>query len=134
MGGIAVICNEGNMKKLTSLFLAGTIAFSLFAAGIRSDRSALELFSDGQELQARKQWFDAMDLYQEALGINPQYGEVWYNMALCSYALGSYDLCVQYADNAAKYARNLADIQNHKGMALISLGRIDEAKEVFSSI
>lgn len=122
------------MKKLTSLFLAGTIAFSLFAAGTRSGRSALELFSDGQELQARKQWFDAMDLYQEALGINPQFGEVWYNMALCSYALGSYDLCVQYADNAAKYARNLADIQNLKGMALISLGRIDEAKEVFSSI
>ena len=122
------------MKKLTSLFVALAAAVSLSAQEAGTDKSALELFNEGQELQERKQWFDAMDLYQEALVKNPQYGQVWYNMALCSYALGSYDLCVQYADNAAKYERSLAEVQNLKGLALISLGRIDEAKEVFSSI
>lgn len=122
------------MKKLASFFLVGILAISLFAQVTRSSKSTLELFAEGQELQSRKQWFDAMDFYQEAIGINPQYGEVWYNMALCSYALGSYDLCVQYADNAAKYARNFSEIQNLKGMALISLGKIKEAKDVFTSI
>ncbi|MBQ0039830.1 MAG: tetratricopeptide repeat protein [Treponema sp.] len=122
------------MKKLTAFILAGTLAASLFAQTGSNGRSALELFDEGQSLQERKQWFDAMDLYQEALSINPQYGEVWYNMALCSYALGSYDLCVQYADNAAKYARNLSEIQNLKGMALISLGKIQESREVFTAV
>ena len=122
------------MKKITSLVIAGTLAAVLSAQGRGTGRTAIELFVDGQELQAHKQWFDAMDLYQEALSMNPQYGDAWYNMALCSYALGSYDLCVQYADNAAKYERNLSDIQNLKGMAMISLGKIDEAKNVFTAV
>ena len=122
------------MKKITSLVIAGTLAAVLSAQGRGTGRTAIELFADGQELQAQKQWFDAMDLYQEALSMNPQYGDAWYNMALCSYALGSYDLCVQYADNAAKYERNLSDIQNLKGMAMISLGKIDEAKNVFTAV
>ncbi len=122
------------MKKITSLIIAGTLAAALSAQGRGSGRTAIELFADGQELQAHKQWFDAMDLYQEALSMNPQYGDAWYSMALCSYALGSYDLCVQYADNAAKYERNLSDIQNLKGMALISLGKINEAKDVFTAV
>ena len=122
------------MKKITSLVIAGTLAAVLSAQGRGTGRTAIELFADGQELQAHKQWFDAMDLYQEALSMNPQYGDAWYNMALCSYALGSYDLCVQYADNAAKYERNLSDIQNLKGMAMISLGKIDEAKNVFTAV
>lgn len=114
--------------------MAGTVAFSLFAQNGRVERSAAEYFEDGQELQAKKHWFDATDLYREALRLNPQYGEVWYNMAACAYALGNYDLCVQYADNAAKYERNLSSIQNLKGMALISLGRIDEARDVFVQV
>lgn len=122
------------MKKITSLVIAGTLTAVLSAQGRGTGRTAIELFADGQELQAHKQWFDAMDLYQEALSMNPQYGDAWYNMALCSYALGSYDLCVQYADNAAKYERNLSDIQNLKGMAMISLGKIDEAKNVFTAV
>lgn len=122
------------MKKITSLVIAGTLAAVLSAQGRGTGRTAIELFADGQELQAHKQWFDAMDLYQEALSMNPQYGDAWYNMALCSYALGSYDLCVQYADSAAKYERNLSDIQNLKGMAMISLGKIDEAKNVFTAV
>ena len=122
------------MKKISSLVIAGTLAAVLSAQGRGTGRTAIELFADGQELQAHKQWFDAMDLYQEALSMNPQYGDAWYNMALCSYALGSYDLCVQYADNAAKYERNLSDIQNLKGMAMISLGKIDEAKNVFTAV
>ena len=122
------------MKKITSLVIAGTLAAVLSAQGRGTGRTAIELFADGQELQAHQQWFDAMDLYQEALSMNPQYGDAWYNMALCSYALGSYDLCVQYADNAAKYERNLSDIQNLKGMAMISLGKIDEAKNVFTAV
>ena len=118
------------MKKTAALILSGILSLSIFA----QDRSALELFNEGQQLQNRHQWFEAIDLYHEALEVNPQYGDVWYNMALCSYALGSFDLAVQYADNAAKYSRNFSQILNLKGMSLVSLGKVDEAREVFDSI
>lgn len=116
-------------KAYSAIFLL-FFAVPLFA----QEETALELFKRAQELQDRSQWYDAVDLYQEALELNPQYGDAWYNLALCSYALGSYDLAVQYAGNAAKYARNFSAVQNLKGMALISLGRVEEARSVFDEV
>lgn len=123
------------MKR--NIFHSFTLAFLLliFAYPLCAQKkSALELFNQAQELQQQSRWFDAVDLYQEALLLNPQYGDALYNLALCHYALGSYDLSVQYADEASKYARNFSDIQNLKGLSLISLGRVNEAKDVFSQI
>lgn len=117
-------------QKIYGVFFLIAFAMPLFAR----EETALELFGRAQELQERSQWYDAVDLYQEALELNPQYGEAWYNLALCSYALGSYDLAVQYAGNAAKYARNFSAVQNLKGMALISLGKVDEARAVFEEV
>ena len=116
--------------SFTLAFLVLIFAYPLCA----QKKSALELFNQAQELQQQSRWFDAVDLYQEALLLNPQYGDALYNLALCHYALGSYDLSVQYADEASKYARNFSDIQNLKGLSLISLGRVNEAKDVFSQI
>ncbi|MBP5157691.1 MAG: tetratricopeptide repeat protein [Treponema sp.] len=75
-----------------------------------------------------------MESYREALQVNPQYGDAWYNLALCVYNLGEYDLAVEYADNALRYSRRTSEIQNLKGMALISLGRLDEARDVFNEV
>ncbi|HBP09521.1 MAG TPA: hypothetical protein DD629_04750, partial [Treponema sp.] len=123
------------MKR--NIFHSFTLAFLLliFAYPLCAQKkSALELFNQAQELQQQSKWFDAVDLYQEALLLNPQYGDALYNLALCHYALGSYDLSVQYADESSKYARNFSDIQNLKGLSLISLGRVNEAKDVFNQI
>jgi tetratricopeptide (TPR) repeat protein len=121
------------MKRNFKIWIFAFVLFANFGI-FATEKSALELFEEAQTLQNRGQWYDAVDLYQEALTINPQYGEVWYNLAVCSYALGSYDLAVQYADNASKYARNFTAIQNLKGMALISLGKVTEAHDVFDEI
>lgn len=115
------------MKKLLCA-VAVSLSFSVFS------KSALDLYNEALSLQNQRQWFEATDLYREALEINPQFGDAWYNLAKCSYALGSFDLAVEYADNAAKYARNLSDIQNLKGLSLIALGKVEESRKVFESV
>ncbi|MGN0730259.1 tetratricopeptide repeat protein [Treponema sp.] len=123
------------MKKNLLRGIAFAFLILRFSCPVSAQKSsALEFFNRAQKLQLESRWFDAVDLYQEALSLNPQYGDALYNLALCHYALGSYDLCVQYADEASRYARNFSDIQNLKGMALISLGRVDEAKSVFTGV
>lgn len=118
------------MKKILVLCLVCSLA-SVFSF---AEPTALELFESAKDHQNRKQWFEAVDLYREALNINPNYADAWYNLALCSYALGNYELTVEYADKAAKYTKNLTDIQNLKGMALILLGNVTEAKNVFTDV
>ena len=118
------------MKKILVLCLVCSLASAFSFA----EPTALELFESAKDHQNRKQWFEAVDLYREALNINPNYADAWYNLALCSYALGNYELTVEYADKAAKYTKNLTDIQNLKGMALILLGNVTEAKNVFTDV
>ncbi|HBG66313.1 MAG TPA: hypothetical protein DDW78_07570 [Treponema sp.] len=104
------------------------------AQGSRQGAGALSLYQKAFSLQQDGDFYGAVESYREALLVNPQYGDAWYNLAVCTYNLGEYDLCVEYADNAAKYSRDLSDIKNLKGMALISLGRLDEAKQVFNEV
>ncbi len=121
---------KNKSKRYIILAFVLIFVYPLFA----QKKSAVELFKIGQDLQSQSKWYDAIDAYQEALEQNPQYGDVLYNLAVCHYALESYDLSVQYAEQAAKYARDLSDINNLKGLALISLGKIEEARKAFESV
>ncbi|MBQ3801613.1 MAG: tetratricopeptide repeat protein, partial [Treponema sp.] len=107
------------------------------AAGLSAQtrsKSATSLYDDAYREQQAGNYYGAVESYREALQLNPQYGDAWYNLATCVYNLGEYDLAVEYADNALRYSRRTSEIQNLKGMALISLGRMDEAKETFNAI
>ncbi len=108
-------------------------ATSNLSAQTRST-SAVSLYNDAYSAQQSGDYYGAVESYREALQLNPQYGDAWYNLAVCVYNLGEYDLAVEYADNALRYSRKTSEIQNLKGMALISLGRFDEAREVFNGI
>ncbi len=110
--------------------LSGMAASGLYA----QSQTAYSLYQKANALQQRGDYYGAVESYREALLLNPQYGDAWYNLSVCTYNLGEYDLCVEYADNAAKYSRNVSEIQNLKGMAFISLGRLDEAKSIFNEV
>ena len=73
-------------------------------------------------------------MYRESLEVNPKFGDAWFYLAECSYYLGEADLALEYVEEALKYSRNYSEIQNLKGMTLISLGRLDEARDVFKAI
>ncbi|HCA20421.1 MAG TPA: hypothetical protein DEO40_07070 [Treponema sp.] len=119
--------------KIKSLAMAAFLFCSVVMAGAET-KTALSLYNKAYQFQQREDFYSAIESYREALQINPQYGDAWYNLALCTFHLGEYDLAVTYADSAAKYSRNLSEIQNLKGMALISMGRIDEARTVFEAV
>ncbi len=122
-----------NLKSfclLSCLFLLSSFSF----AQKKTSASAVSLFSKAKAFQERGDYYSAIEAYQESLQVNPQYGDAWYNLALCTFSLGEYDLTVEYADTAAKYSRNLSDVQNLKGLALISLGKIDEASATFNTV
>ena len=117
-----------------SKILAVALACVFVSAAAAQKRSAPDLFKEAQELQNKGQWYDAIDLYLEALQVNPQYGQAMYNLALCHFALESYDLASEYATKAAKYVKNNPDVQNLIGMSLVSLGKVDEARGVFEGL
>ena len=117
-------------KVIFVLLLVGVAAGGLTA----QTQTANSLYRKAKELQQRGDFYGAVETYREALIINPQYGDAWYDLAVCTYNLGEYDLCIEYSDNAARYSRNVSNIENLKGMALISLGRLDEAKAAFNEV
>lgn len=124
------------MKKLFSLrgVFAAALMSCVVVSGHAESKTALSLYNRAYQFQQREDYYSAIESYTEALQLNPQYGDAWYNLALCTFHLGEYDLAVKYSDVAAKYSRNLSEIKNLKGMSLISLGRIEEAAVVFNSV
>ena len=98
------------MKKLCIC-----IAFVLSALYLSAQRtsSALDFYNQAKERQNKRDWYAAVELYQEALKLNPSYGEAWFSLGECSYELGQYDLAVQYCDTAAKYIKNRTDVPNY---------------------
>ncbi len=114
------------------LLLIPVFAFSQNNA--RQGQSAVTLYNRAYQMQQKEDYYSAIESYREALQINPQYGDAWYNLALCTFSLGEYELAVEYSDTASRYAHNLSDIQNLKGLSLIALGRIQEANDVFNAV
>lgn len=110
------------------LNIFGSVAFS------QNSGSALELFSRGKELQNNKDYYGAIEAYREALIVNDRYGDAWYNLAMCTFYLGEFDLAYEYSCVAEKYARDLSKIKNLQGLSLLSLGKLDDARIVFNEI
>lgn len=117
------------MKKTVFILLLG---FCLFTYAYSN--TALDLYMRGTASQDREDWYMAIEMYQEALIINPAYGDAWLSLAECAYALEQYDLAVRYSDTAAIYIKNNTAVSNIKGFALIGLGRLDEARAIFLEI
>ncbi|MBQ2355824.1 MAG: tetratricopeptide repeat protein, partial [Treponema sp.] len=122
------------MKKFARLVLALSLAAMVCPLWAQVKKTAVSLYNQAYAMQQREDYYGAIETYQEALQMNAQYGDAWYNLAVCTFCLGEYDLSVQYADTAAKYSRNLTQVQNLKGLALIALGKISEARTVFNGV
>ncbi len=118
-------------KKICSVVFLGLLTVVLFA---QSGKTAVTLYNNAYKMQQKGDYYSAIESYREALQMNPKYGDAWYNLALCTFNLGEYELAIEYADSAAVYSRSLNKIQNLKGMSLIAVGKIDEAVTVFNAV
>jgi tetratricopeptide (TPR) repeat protein len=126
------------MKNLIRLEKRATVFTVIFmlALGVcvAQTKTALSLYNNGVDLQQRENYYGAVDAFREALQLNEHYGDAWFHLAQCTYELGEYDLTVEYTNNAEKYSHNFCDIRNLRGMAYISLGKLNDARTVFNGV
>ena len=119
--------------KIVRVFLS-VLLFSLASFSFSENLSALKLFERGVQKQNLEDYYGASEDFQQALQVNKSYGDAWFHLSQVTYAIGDYTLALTYLEEADKYAKNRTDIQNLKGLILIALGRLDEARTVFTEI
>ena len=117
-------------NKVLSFFVLGLFAFTGFA----QEKNAAALFNQAVDAQYQEDWYQASQLYMEALQKNPDYGEAWFHLSECTYQLGEYDLVLEQLAEAEKYSRDDSSINNLKGMTYIALARFSDARKVFEDI
>lgn len=124
------------MKKLLSAFFVSvSLSAAVFAQNSVSQNSnPLRFYESGIQKQEKEDFYGASEDFQLALQQNPAFGEAWFHLAEVTYSAGDFNLALTYLDSADKYAKNRTDIQNLRGLCLISLGRFDEAGKVFSVV
>ncbi|MGL4982010.1 MAG: tetratricopeptide repeat protein [Treponemataceae bacterium] len=118
-------------KTLLFIFCSCTL-LQIFAQS--QEKSVFELYAKAKQNQENRSWYQAIELYQEIVQLNPHYGQAWFGLAECSYAMNEYELAIFYAESAEKYIKNQAAIQNIKGFSFIGLNRLDEAKQIFTKV
>ena len=120
------------MNKKTVVFLTLLLAASLIYA--QKAKTPRELYNQAFEYESEENWYDASQYYLEVVKENPAYSDAWFRLSNCCYRLGEYDLAFQYLENAERYEKSNASIQNMKGMILLSLGRIEDARQIFNEV
>ncbi len=100
--------------------------------GIRRD--PVSLYENGASLQAREDWFGAIERYQEAIKLNPAYADAWAGLAECFYALEEYGQADTMCDKALAYRSGDPGLLATKGFILIGLGKHDEAGAAFNRV
>lgn len=97
-------------------------------------KNATSFYRDGLEYQSDKDWWHASESFQQALKLNPDYADAWFELARCSYELNEFTLALQYLEKAEKYSAGRLEVLNLRGMTYISLGKLDEAAKEFNLV
>lgn len=116
-------------------FFVCCIFFSLWTGFLfAEDLSAIQWYEKGQSAQRSGDWYSAIEFYQEAVHLNSAYGDAWYGLAECSFAVDEYSLALTYLESADKYARDKTEIIVLRGFCYLGLDRTEEAKVLFNQV
>lgn len=122
------------MKRILKIALCVAAFFCAAEIFAQTRRNAQALFAQGIEAEDERDWWAASEKFQAAVRANPAYADAWFHLAKCLYQMQSFELALQHLQNAKKYSPERTDILNLEGMSLISLGKFDEAENIFSQI
>lgn len=122
-----------NKKTFYSFFwvLVFLLQSNVFFA---QSKNIQNIYAQGVDAQSDENFYQAQQYYLEVVAINPSYSAAWYNLALCCYKLGEFELAQSYLSNAEKYEKNNLVYLNLKGKILVSLGKLEEGKKIFNDI
>ncbi len=118
------------MKKLFFVFVFLCFTFSLGFA----NSSALDYYNVGKRFQQQENFTKAIEQYQEALLINPDYADAWIGLAECAYEMDEFARALTCLETANKYYKYNIKIQRLKGFCYIGLGDLENANLVFNDI
>ena len=79
------------------VFFCLTISFTF------ANNSALDYYNTGKHFQQQEKFTSAIEQYQEALLINPDYADAWIGLAECAYEMDEYSRALTCLDTASKY-------------------------------
>jgi tetratricopeptide (TPR) repeat protein len=96
--------------------------------------SASEWFDKGFNLGEQGRYQEAIEAYDKALKIDPQYKFAWLNKGWALNNLGRYQEAIEAYDKALKIDPKYKSAWNNKGNALRNLGRYQEAIEAYDKI
>ncbi len=75
---------------------------------------------------------EAVQAYDEAIKLDPEYASAWHNKGTALYYLGRYDEAILACDKAIRLDPEDASAWNNTGYALKRLGRTTEANAAFA--
>ncbi len=101
---------------------------------VMATTSVQDSYEKAFTLQNEGKYYDAIEIYQATLKTNPSYNLVFQRLAECFYELDEYDMAYDFVIKALSYKKNDFDLEALKGFILIGLNKINDAKNVFSSI
>jgi len=93
--------------------------------------SAEEWLNKGVELYSQGKYDQAIEAYDQAISINPQYAEAWNNKGLALRALGEYDEAIKAYDQAISINPQIAEAWSNKGVAFYNQGKYNEAIKAY---
>jgi tetratricopeptide (TPR) repeat protein len=81
----------------------------------------------GNEYYYKNEYNSALEWYDKAIEINPNYAGALTNKGVALDSLGRHEEAIKYFDKAIELDPNLSPVWNNKGIALEKLGRYEEA-------
>jgi tetratricopeptide (TPR) repeat protein len=117
------------MQKQIKLFI---LLFALSTATLHGQ--TLDLFHDGQDALMRGDYFTSLDLFKQALAVNPSYVDARKGMAEAYFLLQEYSEALTHAQMALKGADKRVDILTLTGRIYLGLNRMEEAEQQFQKV
>jgi tetratricopeptide (TPR) repeat protein len=115
------------VKNHAHLIQAGDVQVSLTLLSLK------HIIVEGNEYLDKRNYSMALDHYNQAIEIDPNYADAWNNKGVSLGKLGKYKEAIESYDRDIKIDPNFAHAWNNKGNALRVLGEQQDANRCFSN-
>ncbi|MDA3955537.1 tetratricopeptide repeat protein [Oceanispirochaeta sp.] len=111
------------MQKLNKLIIILFLFSSVFLQA-----QTLDLYQDGQNALRRGDYYSSLDLFKQALSVNPFYVDARKGMAEAYFLLQEYSEALTHAQMALKGADKRVDLLTLTGRIYLGLNRMEDAE------
>ncbi|OPZ89169.1 MAG: photosystem I assembly protein Ycf3 [Firmicutes bacterium ADurb.Bin419] len=105
---------------IVSIFVLSSVSFA---------QTANEYYNEGISLMESGNYSEAIQKFNKAIEINPNYSKYYYSKAVCFSNLGKYNDAIMLYDNALELNPGLDNALINKAACLLEANRFEEALE-----